>query len=131
MIEKLMELIDAMIPMAKEVTKYCQRANAGGVVKITPEIAARLETTAAKKTRKKKTQPAEEPAAPASNDMTEIESTKEMYAVTQRFVKANGDEGKQQAIGIINSEFKVAKLGDLVHSQRIQYITEIEALIAA
>lgn len=77
------------------------------------------------------TQPA---AAP---EMTEAESAAKVQEAAKDIVKAfpkigaeNRPEGFHMARKLLNDEFKVARITDLVHAQRIQFITKVAALVA-
>lgn len=73
------------------------------------------------------------PPGPALPDMTEEQSAKAVYEVcaafVQRFAKATPD-GRTAALAILAEQFKVAAIKDLVHSQRLQFISALKTKIA-
>ena len=76
----------------------------------------------------------EAPAAPVEvkKELTEKESTVKMEEVTKRFVTLHKndkpEDGKTRAIKMMQTDprFKVGKLGDLTHAQRLLWIAEME-----
>ena len=73
------------------------------------------------------------PAAPAvAKELTEKESVAKMEEVTKRFVMIHKndkpEDGKTRAIKMMQTDprFKVGKLGDLTHAQRLLWIAEME-----
>lgn len=102
-----------------------------------------------KKARKPKAQAdAPAPAAPAPAplaEMTEEQSAKQVYdyakALIQRYPKPVEDgtkdkdgqpfpEGYHMARKLLAGDFKVGKIADLVHAQRVQFIVKVRELVA-
>jgi len=88
----------------------------------------------AKKTRSKKSAPKTDildngnPETTALPEMSEAESSKEALEVCKTFVQKfqkSTPSGYDQAKEILKKQFKVGKIGDLVHTQRLQFMTEL------
>ena len=144
------ELMKALTDFLKEATLYLARQNhppAAAAVALTPAAEPQTDKPA-RKPRVPKTEPIV-PAAPvdlmldagaapaAKADMTEIESSAAAQdaakAIVQRFPKSGADnrpEGFHLAKKLLNEDFRVARITDLVHAQRLQFITKVKALIA-
>ena len=151
------ELIKAATAFFKAGAAYYEKQNAllGLAPTAAPE-AARPEgqETGAQvaRTRKPRAPKEEKAAAPAQAapvaplaEMTEEQSGKEVYNyaknLIQRYPKPVVDgtvdkdnnpfpEGYHMARKILAEGFKVGKIADLVHAQRVQFITQVRALIA-
>ena len=66
----------------------------------------------------------------AKPEMTEEESKAKMEEVTKQFVSLckndTPEDGKTRAIRLMRETFKVAKLGELTHAQRLEWIKAME-----
>jgi hypothetical protein len=72
----------------------------------------------------------------APEELTEAESKSKMEEVTKQYVSLckndTPEDGKTRAIALMKGpRFGVAKLGDLSHQQRLQWIKHMEAGIVA
>lgn len=93
----------------------------------TPKEEAPTETPAADPLEDQLSGVIEETKAP---EMTEEQSAAKMEEVTKQFVSLckndKPEDGKTRAIRLMRETFKVAKLGELTHKQRIEWIAEME-----
>ena len=73
-------------------------------------------------------------AIPQKKELTEKESQARMEEVTKQFVSLckndKPEDGKTRAIKLMQTVFKVGKLGDLTHDMRLKWIAEMEKGIA-
>lgn len=137
-IEKLEQLLVEAIGAAVEARTYYARLN-GTELPINGAVTTQ-EAPKAKKGRPAKVVaepmgediPVLPPAQPAPAAMTEVDSVKAANEIAAIFVRRfkNQADGLTAARKILTEEFKVARLNDLVHAQRLQFITRLKAEIA-
>jgi hypothetical protein len=78
--------------------------------------------------------PAAAPAAAPAKVYTEAESSKVLFEVTEKFLlltKNDTPPGKVALMDRMQNHYKVGKLQDLVHAQRVEWIEWLGGLIAA
>lgn len=151
MLTKLERLLDLLIVIAE---RYSIEAKAQTSYEADDAARVKLQE---KKVRKAKAAPAEEAPAPAATpaedqlglgaiapvepppvpkELTEKESFARMEEVTKQFVTLckndKPEDGKTRAIKMMQTDarFKVGKLGDLTHAQRLLWIAEMEKGVA-
>lgn len=142
MINKIEKLLDLCIEIAER--KLNEPTNRlpppfGPVDGVIAPAAAAVPAEEPKKTRKPRAVKTEAPADPiegqlsgidATKEMTEEESKSKMEEVTKQFVSLckndTPEDGKTRAIKLMREVFKVQKLGELTHPQRIKWIAEME-----
>lgn len=111
---------DAKIDEAKAKAKAPRKPRAPKAPEATAAAAPAAEAPAA----------AEAASVP---EMTEEESAKKINEATLEYVRlAKNDtpDGKTVLMGILTNEFKVGKLGDLTHPQRVQWIERVTKMTA-
>jgi len=72
--------------------------------------------------------------APAKREYTEAESSKVLFEVTEKYLlltKNDTPPGKVALMDRMQNHYKVGKLQDLVHAQRVEWIEWLGGLIAA
>lgn len=140
------ELMKALTRMANAIAAhYEKQGNPVLTIDNHGVVAAAPQEAPVVKTRKPRAPKAEAPApaAPAAAEMTEEQSAKAVYDVAKRFMTrfqkpgAAGPDGKPATEGyhrlkaLLADSYKVGKLADLVHAQRIQLMTTLQAEVAA
>ena len=136
MINKIEKLLDLCIAIAEKQLNPVMVGTAAEA----PKPAETPVAEEPKKTRKPRAVKTEAPAGPiedqlgmgadAPKEMTEEESKTKMEEVTKQFVSLckndTPEDGKTRAIALMRGTFKVQKLGELTHPQRIKWIAEME-----
>jgi len=128
-------LLEALTDLCKAATAYLNAQTEGPQSPAVSEPAPGAPAVP-KKERKSRAPKEEIAQAPkpeiATEELTEEQSLKELYSVctafVQRFQKGSPD-GQSRAKAYLSEQFKVAKLADLVHAQRLQFIVWLKAEI--
>ena len=72
------------------------------------------------------------PAAPAEKEMTEKESSDQIFKITEKFLVLTAKDnpsGQSILVERMQNHYKVGKLQDLVHAQRVEWIKWVGKMI--
>ena len=139
------ELIVALTEMAKAATAYFDSRSSNLKQAMPPLVPAPVEVKEKKVKAAPKPEPVAPAAAPAVNDglgldeapkkeLTEKEAIARVDEVTRQYVALckndKPEDGRVKAIALMQTTFKVAKLGELDQAGRLAWIAAMEKGIA-
>ena len=123
------ELLKAVTRLANVAADYLEKQ--GNPAREVPSIREEMTTPVVAKLRgRPKKQEPQEPREPApAEGVSESDSAALLNAAATEYVKraSNRDTGVAEIRKLLNDEFKVTRLTDLVHAQRLQLISKLSA----
>ena len=120
------ELLKALTRLANVAADYLEKQ--GNPAREVPSIREEMTTSVVAKLRgRPKKQEPQEPAP--VEGVSESDSAALLNAAATEYVKraSNRDTGVAEIRKLLNDEFKVTRLTDLVHAQRLQLISKLSA----
>lgn len=129
---ELTKLVEALTDLAVEATKYLRTQNPASQQD-------KLEAIAEQPKVRKPRAPKEEPAVlaappvatPAAPEMTEAQSLAEALSVAKAYVERfSKADGLNRARAILREKFNATQIPQLVHSQRLQFVSHLKQEMA-